>query len=83
MAEQTTGLIMAGSDAGMLAIGAGLAVGLAAIAAGYSQAKIGSAFAATLAERPELKGDMLLYIVIPETILLLGFVISFLILQRL
>lgn len=82
MAEQT-GLVATGSDVGLMALAAGLAVGLAAIAAGYSQAKIGSAFAATLVERPELKGDMLLYVVIPETILLLGFVVSFLILQRL
>lgn len=82
MAEAIKDTFLATGDAGMMAVGAALAVGLAALGAAYSQAKIGSSFAAVLAERPELKGDMLLYVVIPETILLLGFAIAFLILQK-
>ncbi|MDO9107738.1 MAG: hypothetical protein Q7U89_01930, partial [Coriobacteriia bacterium] len=36
------------------ALAAGLAMGLSALGAGYAQAKIGSAGAGTLAERPEV-----------------------------
>ena len=38
-------------EIGLLAIGAGLAVGLAGLATGYAQAHIGSAGAGTIAEK--------------------------------
>lgn len=63
--------------AGLLAIGAALAIGIPAIAAGIAQAGIGSAGAGTLAERPEAFGNILILLVIPETIVIFGFVIAF------
>ena len=62
---------------GLLAIGASLAIGLGAIGVGLAQASIGSAGAGTLAERPEAFGQILIYLVIPETIIIFAFVIAF------
>jgi V/A-type H+-transporting ATPase subunit K len=56
------------------AISAGLAMGLSALAAGYAQAKIGSAGAGTLAERPEVSIWIITLQALPEIIVLLGFV---------
>lgn len=62
---------------GLIAIGAALAIGLAAIGVGLAQASIGSAGAGTLAERPQAFGQILIYLVIPETLIIFGFVIAF------
>ena len=62
---------------GLIAIGAALAIGLAAIGVGIAQASIGSAGAGTLAERPQAFGQILIYLVIPETLIIFGFVIAF------
>lgn len=56
------------------ALAAGLAMGLSALGAGYAQAKIGSAGAGALAERPELSIWIITLQVLPEVIVLLGFV---------
>ncbi|MEM4698854.1 MAG: hypothetical protein QXU27_00165 [Candidatus Anstonellales archaeon] len=83
MAEQKIAeTLMTADSSGIIAIAAGIAFGLSAIAAAYSQAKIGSAFAAVLAEKPELRGDMLLYVLLPETIILVGMVISVLLILK-
>ena len=66
-----------GFGAGLLGIGAGLAIGLAAIGVGIAQAAIGSAGAGTIAERPEAFGQILILLVIPETLIIFGFVIAF------
>ncbi len=66
-----------GLGAGLLGVGAGLAIGLAAIGAGLAQAGIGSAGAGTIAERPEMFGTILILLVIPETLIIFGFVIAF------
>ena len=60
-------------DAGLVAIGAALAVGLSALGTGIAQSRIGAAGAGTLAERPELIGSVILLIAIPETMVILGF----------
>ncbi|MCA9837533.1 MAG: V-type ATP synthase subunit K [Trueperaceae bacterium] len=62
---------------GLIAIGAGLAIGISAIGVGIAQAAIGSAGAGTLAERPQAFGQILIYLVIPETLIIFGFVIAF------
>jgi V/A-type H+-transporting ATPase subunit K len=41
---------------GLVALGAGLAIGIGAVGVGLAQASIGSAGAGTLAERPEAFG---------------------------
>jgi V/A-type H+-transporting ATPase subunit K len=61
------------------AIAAGLAMGLSALGAGYAQAKIGSAGAGTLAERPEVSIWIITLQALPEVIVLLGFVSAILI----
>jgi len=61
------------------AFSAGLAMGLSALAAGYAQAKIGSAGAGTLAERPEVSIWIITLQALPEVIVLLGFVSAILI----
>ena len=61
---------------GLLAIGAGLAVGLAAIGTGFAQSHIGSAGAGAIAEKPEITGTIILLIAIPETMLILGFAVA-------
>ena len=62
---------------GLVAIGAGLAIGIGAVGVGLAQAAIGSAGAGTLAERPQAFGQILIYLVIPETLIIFAFVIAF------
>lgn len=68
---------------GLAALGAALAVGLAAIGTGYAQAKIGTAGGGALAEKPELAGVMIILVAIPETAVILGFVIAISLLGKL
>ncbi len=63
-------------EIGLLGIGAGIAVGLAAIATGYAQARIGSAGIGAMAEKPELLGRVILMVAIPETLVILGFAVA-------
>ena len=63
-------------EVGLLAIGAGLAVGLGALATGFAQARIGSAGIGAIAEKPELTGRVILLVAIPETLVILGFAVS-------
>lgn len=60
--------------AGLKAIGAGLAVGLGAIGTGLAQGRVGSAAAGVIAESPEKFGTMLILFVIPESLVIFGFV---------
>jgi V/A-type H+-transporting ATPase subunit K len=65
-----------GLGVGLTAIGAGLAVGLAAIGTGLAQARIGSAGAGVIAEKPEALGTIILLVAIPETMVILGFAVA-------
>jgi V/A-type H+-transporting ATPase subunit K len=67
---------------GLRSIGAGIALGLAALGAGLAQAKIGAAGQATLAERPEERVWVITLTVLPEIIVLLGFVLAILIANK-
>ena len=77
--EEAEAVVDAGSTIGdgLIAIGAALAIGIAAIGVGIAQASIGSAGAGTLAERPQAFGQILIYLVIPETLIIFAFVIAF------
>ncbi|MFQ5553563.1 MAG: V-type ATP synthase subunit K [Thermoplasmata archaeon] len=66
--------------AGMVAIAAGLTLFGTAIATAWAQKVIGGAAIGVMAEKPELFGRGLVLMVIPETIILFGFVIGFLLL---
>ncbi|MEM3085967.1 MAG: F0F1 ATP synthase subunit C [Halobacteria archaeon] len=61
-----------------LAVGAGLAIGLAGLGTGLAQANIGAAAVGAIAEDPKFFGKGLIMTVIPETIVLFGFVMAFL-----
>jgi V/A-type H+-transporting ATPase subunit K len=72
----------AGSSKGLAAIGAALAIGLAALATGIAQAKIGAAGMGAVAENPKRLGMVIMLVAIPETVAILGFVIAYLILKN-
>ncbi|HEX5201809.1 hypothetical protein ACFQS1_34365 [Paractinoplanes rhizophilus] len=63
-------------ETGLIAIGAGLAIGLSALATGYAQARIGAASMGLIAEKPELAGRAILLVAIPETLVILGFAVA-------
>lgn len=63
---------------GLIAIGAGLAIGFGALGTAWVQASVGSSAMGVIAERPEEASKLLIYILIPESILILAFVIAFL-----
>lgn len=65
------------SDGG-IAIGAGLAMGLGAVGAGLSQGAMGSAVIGVVAEKPEMEGKSLIYIVLPEILAVFGFLVAML-----
>ncbi|MBE0500922.1 MAG: ATPase [Desulfuromonadales bacterium] len=66
-----------------LAFAAALAIGLPALATAWAQSRIGAAGAGTLAEKPELTGTIIVLIAIPETMVILGFVVAAMILLML
>lgn len=57
-------------------IGAGIAFGVGALGTAWAQSKIGTAGAGTIAERPETFGFMVILEAIPETLVILGFVVA-------
>jgi V/A-type H+-transporting ATPase subunit K len=63
-------------EKGILALGAALAIGLAALATGHAQARIGAAGIGAMAEKPELAGRIILLVAIPETLVILGFAVA-------
>ncbi|NLH95199.1 MAG: ATPase [Synergistaceae bacterium] len=67
----------------LLALAASLAIGIPALATAYAQARIGSAGAGTVAEKPETSGTMIILEAIPETIVILGFVVAIMMILQL
>jgi V/A-type H+/Na+-transporting ATPase subunit K len=63
---------------GLVAIGAGLAVGLAGIGSAIAEASIGAAAVGAMAEDEKLFGKGLILTVIPETIVIFGLVVAIL-----
>ena len=66
----------------LIAFAAALAIAVPALATAWAQSRIGPAIAATLAEKPELSTSAVLLIAIPETMVILGFVVAAAILFR-
>lgn len=58
------------------AFGAMLSISIAALATAWAQSRIGAAGAGAIAERPELTGVIIILEAIPETMVILGFVIA-------
>ena len=63
-------------------IGAASVMSISALATAWAQSKIGTAGAAALAEKPELAGTIIILVAIPETRVILGFIVAVLILLR-
>jgi V/A-type H+/Na+-transporting ATPase subunit K len=61
---------------GLIAAAAAIAVGLTALGTGLAQSRIGAAGAGTIAEKPEATGTIILLLAIPETMVILGFVVA-------
>ncbi|WP_298269079.1 ATPase [Geobacter sp.] len=66
----------------LIALAAALAIGLSALATAWAQSRIGSAGAGTIAEKPELTATVIIMVAIPETMVILGFVVATMILYR-
>ncbi|NLX50101.1 MAG: ATPase [Methanospirillum sp.] len=68
------------SQAGLKAVGAGLAVGLTGVGTGIAEMSIGAAAVGATAENRDLFGLALIFTVIPETIVIFGLVVAMLLL---
>ena len=68
------------ANRGLLALGAGLAIGLAGLGTGIAQSRIGAAGVGAVAEKPESLGVVIILLAIPETVVILGFVVAAIIL---
>ena len=64
-------------EGGMIALGAGLAMGMAALGTAWAQSAIGSSGMGVIAEKPEEFTKVLICLALPETLVILGFVIAF------
>ena len=64
------------AEAGLIAIGAGLAIGLSALASAMAEKDIGTAAVGAMAEKEELFGKALILTVIPETLVIFGLVVA-------
>ena len=72
-----------GSSKGLIAVGMGLAVGLGALGTGVAQARIGAAGLGSAVEKPESLGLALIFFLLPETLVIFGLVIAFILLGKL
>ena len=68
--------------AGLIALAVALAVGLTGFATAWAEKEIGTAAMGAVAENPDLFGRGLIYMVLPETIVVFGFVLGFLVWLR-
>jgi V/A-type H+/Na+-transporting ATPase subunit K len=68
---------------GLVAVGMGLAVGLSALGTGLAQARIGAAGLGSAVEKPESLGLALIFLLLPETLVIFGLVIAFILLGKL
>lgn len=69
-------------EKGLLMLSAALAIGFSSLATAWAQSRIGAAGVGTIAEKPELRGTVIIMLAIPETMVILGFVIAVMILFR-
>jgi V/A-type H+-transporting ATPase subunit K len=54
-------------EKGLLMLAAALAIGVSSLATAWAQSRIGAAGAGTIAEKPELRGTVIIMLAIPET----------------
>ncbi len=65
-------------DLGLIAIGAGLAVGLTGLGAGLAEKDVGAAAVGAITEDVSLFGKAMVLMVLPETIVIFGLVVAIL-----
>ncbi len=82
LAQEPAGAKPSGINAGLLGLAAALAVGLGAIGTAWAQSRIGAAAAGAIAERPEIAGLMLVFLALPETMIILGFLVAFFVIGK-
>jgi V/A-type H+-transporting ATPase subunit K len=61
---------------GLIAIAAGLAVGLTGIGSGLAEKDVGAAAVGAITENEALFGKAMIFMVLPETIVIFGLVIA-------
>ncbi len=57
-------------------LAAGFAIGVTALATAWAQATIGASAMGVIAEKPEEAGKLLIYIALPETLVVLGLIVA-------
>lgn len=62
---------------GLVALAAALAVAFGAIGTAWAMSRIGAAAAGAMAERPEVGGLLLVFLALPETMIIFGFLVAF------
>lgn len=67
---------------GLALIGAGIAVGVAGLGTGVAQSQVGAAAVGATAENPKMFVRGMILMVIPETIVIFGLAIAFLLLGK-
>lgn len=65
-------------EAGLIMIGAGLAVGLTGLGAGLAEKDVGAAAVGAMTEDVSLFGKSIVLMVLPETIVIFGLVVAIL-----
>ena len=70
-------------NAGAIGVAAAVAMFGGAIGTAWAQASIGSSVMGVLAEKPEEAFKLIVYMALPELIVLLGFVVAFLLVGKL
>lgn len=81
-APEETAAAPSGTGAGLLGLAAAISVGLGAIGTAWAQSRIGAAAAGAIAERPEIGGLMLVFLALPETMIILGFLVAFFVIGK-
>jgi V/A-type H+/Na+-transporting ATPase subunit K len=66
----------------LIGVSAAVALSVSAIAAAMAEQQIGAAAVGATAENEKLFGKVLILTVIPETIVIFGFVIAYLLIQK-
>lgn len=61
---------------GLIAVGAGIAIAGSGIATGLAQKDIGAAAVGATAENPKMFGRGIVFMVLPETLVIFGFVVA-------
>ncbi len=69
-------------EAAMIMLAAAVAISVPAMATAWAQSKIGAAGVASLVEKPEMAGTVIIMLAIPETMAILGFVVAVIIMLQ-